>query len=111
MLLERNRLVPVQKYLIYGLTCFLGLSGMLWFALDSWVEIEGEFGPVSHPMQHPTLVAHGCAGLAYLVLLGTLLSQHVWRGWGVRTERPQALLLVALQAILIMTAAGLYYLG
>lgn len=98
-------------WLVYGGTALLIFSGLLWWLLERFGQVEGEFGPVKNPWQHPLLVAHGLAALAYLILLGSLTTLHIRRGWAVRKQRLQASFLFAGQSILVLTAGGLYYVG
>lgn len=100
-----------HRWLVYIGTGLLILSGAAWWLLDLFGQVEGDFGPVKNPWQHPLLVVHGLAALAYLLLLGSLTTIHIRRGWAVKKQRVQASLLFALQALLVLTAGGLYYIG
>lgn len=109
MRLERNRLNLWQKHLIYVLTVGLLLTGLVWLVLDRFVHIEGDFGPEKHAAQYPALLIHGFMSFAYLLLLGSVLAQHVWRGWAIGLQRPQALILLLIQFLLVVTAPLLLY--
>ncbi len=111
MQLERNRLDVWQKWLIYGLTFLLFVSGAAWFLMDRFVEVEGAFGPAKHPLQQPLLVTHGTASFAYMLLIGTLLSRHVSKGWKLSGQRYQATLLLCIQGLLILTVPVMFYVG
>ena len=100
-----------HRWLVYGGTILLVLSGAVWWLVDRFGQVEGDFGPMKSPWQHPMLVVHGLAALAYLLLLGSLTTVHIRRGWAVKKQRLQASLLFALQAALVLTAGGLYYVG
>jgi hypothetical protein len=108
---EDNRLLPLQRKAIYVITAALWLTGLQWWLLDRWGEVDGAFGPAKNPLQRPTLVLHGCLALGYLLLLGSLITVHIRRGWAVPRHRLQASVLLGAQILLIATAAGLYYVG
>lgn len=108
---DRNLLRPIQRRSIYALTILMFTSGVLWFGLDRYGQIEGEFGPSKHPWQRPALVTHGVFATAYLLALGGVLTRHVRRGWALRSQRAQASALLVIQAILVLTAPALYYLS
>jgi MFS family permease len=57
------------------------------------------------------LAIHGAAAMAFLVVFGALLSDHLPRGWRQRRERVSGLSLVTLCGILILSGWGLYYFG
>lgn len=111
MQLERNRLDPWQKWPIYGLTLLLIVSGAAWFLMDQFVMVEGAFGPAKHPFQQTLLVTHGTASFAYMLLLGSLFSRHVSKGWKLRGQRYQASLLLCIQGVLILTVPVMFYAG
>lgn len=108
---DRNRMSPRLRRSIYGLTALLFGSGMLWFLLDRFAQIEGPFGPGKHPWQHPLLVIHGVVATAYLLFLGNVLARHVQRGWNIRSQRLQGATLLLSQVLLVLTAPALYYVG
>jgi hypothetical protein len=57
------------------------------------------------------LMAHGGAAMLMLVLVGALLPLHVRVAWRRRTNRTTGAVMLACNALLIVTAFGLYYLG
>lgn len=111
--MRRNdiQLPKPHRWLVYGGTTLLIFSGTLWWLLDRFGQVEGDFGPVKSPWQHSVLVLHGLVALGYLLLLGSLTTVHIQRGWAVKKQRVQASLLFALQAVLVLTAGALYYVG
>jgi cation transport ATPase len=54
---------------------------------------------------------HGAAAMAMLVLLGALLPLHVRVGWRRRRNRASGAVMLVSNAILVVTAFGLYYTG
>ena len=57
------------------------------------------------------LMVHGGAAMVTLLLLGALIPLHMRRAWRSRTNRVSGSLMVTLNAVLIVTAFGLYYHG
>jgi cyanate permease len=49
--------------------------------------------------------------MAALLLLGALVPLHVRRGWLARRNRSSGTIMVTCNALFILTAFGLYYLG
>ncbi len=93
---------------------FIALSwvtGVTFFVLNRWVEIEGEFGPEKHPAQATFLKVHGAAAFLMMIGYGYLLATHIPAGYKSQRQRVLGLSLVAAQGFLILTAYGLYYIG
>lgn len=57
------------------------------------------------------LMLHGGAAMVTLMLLGALIPLHMLRSWRSRRNLVSGSLMIALNALLIVTAFGLYYLG
>src|SRR5262249_32906713 len=57
------------------------------------------------------LLLHGAAAMLMLVLLGTLLPFHTVISWRRRENRGMGTVMLAVNAILVVTAFGLYYAG
>ncbi len=87
------------------------VTGVTFFILNRWVEIEGEFGPEKHPAQATFLKVHGAAAFLMMITYGYLLATHVPAGYRSKRQRVLGLSLVAAQGFLILTAYGLYYVG
>ena len=93
-------LEPWQKQALYFVTGLLWLSGAFWLYLT-----------VEDPSRPLWLKIHGAAAMAFLVVFGTLLIQHVPGGWKQNRERSSGAPLIGLCAFLILTGWGLYYIG
>lgn len=87
------------------------VTGVTFFILNRWVEIEGEFGLEKHPVQATFLKVHGAAAFLMMISYGYLLATHVPAGYRSRRQRILGLSLVSAQGFLIVTAYGLYYVG
>ncbi len=57
------------------------------------------------------LMVHGGGAMVTLLLLGALIPVHLLRAWRSRKNRVSGSVMAALNAVLIVTAFGLYYLG
>jgi hypothetical protein len=57
------------------------------------------------------LMTHGGAAMAVLLLLGALVPLHMRRGWLARRNRITGSVMVACNAVFVLTAFGLYYFG
>lgn len=87
------------------------VTGVTFFILNQWVQIEGEFGPEKHPAQGTFLKIHGAAAFLMMISYGYLLATHIPTGYRSRRQRVLGLGLVGAQGFLILTAYGLYYAG
>jgi hypothetical protein len=88
-------LEPIQKRMLYLTTGLLWLTGTWWLLRPAplWLKI------------------HGAAAMAFLIIFGTLLIQHVPAGWRQGDQRPSGGFLLTVCSILIVSGWGLYYLG
>ena len=87
------------------------VTGVAFFSLNEWVEIEGKFGPEKHPAQAIFLKIHGASAFLMMIGYGYMLATHIPAGYRSKRQRILGLSLVAAQAFLIVTAYGLYYVG
>ena len=106
-----SRLPRLQEWSVYFSCGLLIASGIAWLIFDQWVRIAGEFGSERHPVQHMTLILHGVAAYAFLIVAGSIIPVHVRLGWTLRRNRKSGLTLAMLCILLAVTALGLYYLG
>jgi hypothetical protein len=102
---RRHRLV------LYTSTLTLFLTGLAWAWLHYFHRIEGEFGPEFHPIEPWLLKAHGAAAMVSLIVLGTLLTVHVKRGWQAKLNRSSGTSVLSIFGILIVSGYALYYVG
>jgi hypothetical protein len=103
-------LKPLHKRALYLATAILWLSGALWLYYNYFVHVQGDYGPQTHPAQPILLEIHGAVAMVFLVILGTLLTQHVPAGWKQKHQRPSGVLLLAISGFLTLTGWGIYYL-
>ena len=94
-------------YIVVGL---LFGTGATWFAVDRLKEV----GPTAQTWQDASawlLMLHGGAAMLFLLLLGALIALHVRVGWRLGNNRVSGTVMLALNAVLVVTAFGLYYAG
>jgi hypothetical protein len=105
------RLSPRHRLWIYWSAAAVFATGALWLLFHYFVQVEGEFGPAPHPLEHWWLRLHGFAAMLCLVLVGTLLPIHIRRGWHQRRNVTAGLLLVGIALLLALSGYALYYFG
>ncbi|WP_265569906.1 hypothetical protein [Sphingomicrobium nitratireducens] len=106
-----TRLPRWQEWSVYATLGALIVTGLLWLGLDEFVRIEGEFGPEHHPGQALSLMLHGIAGYAFLVIGGAMIPVHIKLGWHLRRNRRSGLILSLTCLFLALSAVALYYAG
>lgn len=103
---------PNWSRALFSCSLLLSLvSGLLWFGLDRWGTIEGEFGSEKHPWLAPLAKIHGAGAFIALISFGMILSGHVPAGWRAGWSRRSGLFSLSTIAVSILTAYGLYYSG
>ncbi|HKW95934.1 MAG TPA: hypothetical protein VJX92_28860 [Methylomirabilota bacterium] len=87
---------------LYAVVGALFVTGAAWTALDraAWPETSTYL-----------LRLHGGAAMVMLVLLGALLPLHVRIAWRRRRNLASGLVMAGANAVLVVTAFGLYYTG
>lgn len=108
---ETIRLSHRRRWIIYGVTGLLLASGLAWLAFDSWVRVEGPFGPAKHPLEPWFMKIHGGAAMGMLMLLGSLMPIHVRRAWALDKNRQAGFVLAAIFGVLVTSGYALYYFG
>ena len=88
--------------MLYSIVAVLFVTGVAWIALDRavWPETSTYL-----------LRLHGGAAMVMLVLLGALLPLHMRIAWRRRRNRASGLVMLVANAVLVVTAFGLYYTG
>jgi heme A synthase len=97
------------RYAVYAAIAVLFLSGVGWFAAD-WQK-EDANGETWQQIAVYLLMLHGGGAMVTLLLLGALIPVHLLRSWRRGKNLVMGSVMVALNAVLIATAFGLYYLG
>ena len=94
-----NRLPFAQRVLLYGDLLVLLATGIAWEALSP--------GPWAALL----MKVHGAVAMLALVLLGTLVMQHIPAGWASLKNRWSGVLLLGGIAWLVVSGYLLYYAG
>jgi hypothetical protein len=97
------------RFALYGAFALLVLTGAVWLVADQLKDSpEGELWQrVSASM----LMVHGGVAMITLLMLGALFPLHMRLGWRSGRNRITGPAMAAFNALLIVTAFGLYYLG
>jgi hypothetical protein len=103
------RLNPLFRYAIYGAFAALFFSGALWLLADGLKDSPA--GETWQAVSANLLMVHGGAAMVTLMLLGALVPVHGLRAWRARKNRITGTAMASLNAVLIVTAYGLYYFG
>jgi hypothetical protein len=103
------RLDPAFRYGIYAAFALLLATGVGWLVADRMKDTAS--GEGWQMAAANLLMLHGGAAMATLLLLGALYPLHARRGWRARRNRITGATMVTFNAVLILTAFGLYYLG
>jgi hypothetical protein len=103
------RLDPLFRAALYAAFGVLTVTGGVWLFAD-WHK-DPSAPDWWHDMAASLLMIHGGAAMATLMLLGALIPLHVRRAWRSRRNRLTGPVMIAVNAVLIATAFGLYYAG
>ena len=103
------RLRPSFRFATYAAFAVLFLTGAGWLVADWQKDISGD--EIWQQTVAYLLMVHGGAAMVTLLLLGALIPVHLLRAWRSRRNRVSGLIMATLNAALIVTAFGLYYLG
>jgi hypothetical protein len=103
------RLDPRFRYALYAAFVVLTATGVGWLVAD-WRKDPGgpEFWQL---LAADMLMLHGGAAMVTLMLLGALVPLHVRRAWRSGRNRLTGSTMIGVNALLIVTAFGLYYAG
>jgi heme A synthase len=97
------------RWSLYAVFALLFATGAVWLVADRLKDSpDGELWQATAANM---LMVHGGAAMLTLLLLGALFPIHIARAWRGRLNRISGSIMVAGNAVLILTAFGLYYLG
>lgn len=97
------------RYAIYAVFTALALTGAGWLVADWQKDLSSD--EIWQQSIAYLLMIHGGTAMVALLLLGALVPVHLVRAWRSRKNRISGSVMVTFNAILILTAFGLYYLG
>ena len=93
----------------YAAYAALFVSGAAWIVADQLKDSEA--GESWQAVAANMLMLHGITAMAALVLLGALIPLHVQRSWRAGKNRTTGSIMAGFNAVLVATAAALYYAG
>ena len=103
------RLNRTLRLSLYAALIVLLVTGIGWLVIDA---TKDPFEPGGSGEAEPILLAvHGGAAMAFLILLGALVPLHVQSNWARDRNRWTGVVMLAINAVLILTAYALYYSG
>lgn len=105
------RIKSGRRRLLQGVLLLLWGSGVLWLAGHYLLTQQGEYGPVTSPVEPWSLRAHGLAAIATTAFLGLLWAVHIVRGWTAKRRRWSGGLLFGSALLLLASGYLLYYVG
>ncbi|PHR60661.1 MAG: hypothetical protein COA43_05820 [Robiginitomaculum sp.] len=104
--------IPLNYRMVFFVTLAVSwFTGLGFFLLDTFFQIEGEYGMQKHALQSPALTLHGAAAFLMMIWFGGLVAAHVPMGWRTQRLRFWGISLLSLIGLQIVTAYGLYYLS
>ncbi|HXJ84482.1 MAG TPA: hypothetical protein VMS64_38065 [Candidatus Methylomirabilis sp.] len=103
------RLEPRVRASLYAVTALMFVTGGIWWILD-WRDALA-VGSAWRQVGSYLLMAHGGAAMLALLLLGAMIPLHLRPAWPSGNSRVTGILMIAVNAALIVTAFGLYYIG
>jgi uncharacterized membrane protein YbjE (DUF340 family) len=101
------RIDPQFRWALYAACAVLFVTGAGWLLADAWKESADVWQEVAANL----LMVHGGAAMVALMLLGALVPLHLRRAWRAKRNRVTGSAMASVNAILIITAFGLYYFG
>jgi hypothetical protein len=101
------RLKATFRYWTYAVFSVLFLTGAVWLVADWQKDADDIWQQVAANL----LMIHGGAAMLALMALGALIPLHLVRAWRARKNLASGLIVATVNAVLIVTAFGLYYLG
>lgn len=97
------------RYGLYAAFSALFVTGAVWLVANGLKDSPN--GEIWLAIAANMLMWHGGLAMVTLVMLGALIPLHMRRGWRSRKNQVTGTVMITVNAILIVTAFGLYYLG
>ncbi|OAF09111.1 hypothetical protein [Bradyrhizobium neotropicale] len=103
------RLRTSFRYSLYAAFAALLLTGAGWLVADWQKDVAGD--EIWQHIAANMLMVHGGIAMLALLLVGALIPVHLRRSWRSGKNLVSGSVMAAFNAVLIVTAFGLYYLG
>jgi hypothetical protein len=101
------RLKSTFRYWTYAVFSVLLATGAAWLVADWQKDADEAWQQAAANL----LMIHGGAAMLALMALGALIPLHLLRAWRARKNLVSGITVATVNAVLIVTAFGLYYLG
>jgi hypothetical protein len=106
-----NLKIPLAyRRIFYTTLCLSWVTGLGFWLIRRFGEVEGDFGPQSHLLQYPLLQTHGLAAFVMLLCLGAIFASHIPATWRTGRQRWWGGALLAQVLLSLISAYSLYYL-
>ena len=102
------RLDRIFRYALYAAFAVLVVTGAVWLVADLLKDSDSEFWQEAAAT---LLMVHGGGAMITLMMLGALVPVHMRYGWRKQKNLVTGITTATVNAALIVTAFGLYYLG
>jgi len=103
------RLDPRFRRAVYAAVTALLVTGVAWIGADALKDSAN--GEAWQQVAANLLMCHGGVAMVTLMFLGALVPLHIGRAWRARRNLATGTVMASLNAALVVTAFGLYYLG
>jgi len=103
------RLEPGLRFWNYAIFAMLLATGVIWLIADQ-LKTSGD-EELWQTIAANMLMLHGMASMIALILLGAVTALHVRHSWRAGKNRSSGAVMVGANAVLVITACGLYYAG
>jgi hypothetical protein len=97
------------RYGLYAAFTILFVTGAVWLLGNA--KMDSPNGEFWQDLSAKMLVVHGGMAMLALLMLGALIPIHIQRAWRGRLNRLTGIAMVTVNAVLVVTAFGLYYSG
>jgi hypothetical protein len=101
------RLDPWFRFALYGAFAVLLLTGVAWLVADQLKDSPD--GELWQQIAASLLMIHGGAAMVTLIIFGALFPLHIPLGWRAGRNLITGPAMITFNAVLIVTAFGLYY--
>jgi hypothetical protein len=103
------QLEPGLRFFNHAVVATLSATGAVWLIADTLKTPDGD--ELWQLIGANMLVLHGLAAMIALILLGAMIPMHILRSWRAGKNRISGAAMAGTNAVLIITAWGLYYAG
>lgn len=96
---------------LFTLVALSWVTGLSYFLMERYFQVDGEFGLEPHYLQLPSLALHGASAFLVMILFGAVIFNHAPLAWRTGRVRRLGISLFICVSIQIVSAYLLYYLA